>query len=197
MSVFPDQGINRAGLAAAMPRRTDPRDEPMCTPEPFGVCSIMSLTYTMYMWDSRGGTLSTAVADYDSVASARSKFKDMLDRSEHGHVVTIRRGNSISVLTSAERLRDYFAKTVSPRTKVFQEGGRWVVLLERRPFVSEGTTVDEALIDLVASLREYAEDWDARLSGAPNHEQNWALVQLVNLSSDGELLEWIEQGGDS
>lgn len=65
-----------------------------------------------------------------------------------------------------------------------------------RPFVSEGATVDDALADLLESLREYAEDWDTRLQHAPNHQDNWALVQLVKLSSEEELLEWFERGGE-
>lgn len=140
--------------------------------------------------------MTTLVADYESVATARSDFKTVLDRSERGHTVTVRRGGVLSAVTSAERLRAYFAKTCSPRTKVFHEDGRWVALLEGRPFVSEGATVDDAIDDLLVSLREYAEDWEDRLQGAPNHEHNWALVQLITLSSDDELRHWIERGDE-
>ncbi|UXW86488.1 hypothetical protein NFX31_02815 [Microbacterium azadirachtae] len=74
--------------------------------------------------------------------------------------------------------------------------GRIIALMSGRPFVSEGATVDDALSDLVLSLREYAEDWEARLQQAPNHRDNWSLVQLVKLSSDAQLLEWFERGGE-
>lgn len=140
--------------------------------------------------------MSIAHVDYDSVTEARKDLRSVLDASERGKAVTINRNASISAVVPAERLRSYFFKTVSPRAKIFSEDGRWVVLLEDRPFVSEGLTVDDAVADLVLSLREYAEDWDARLRLAPNHEQNWALVQLVNLSSDAELVKWLEQGGE-
>ncbi|WP_220387441.1 hypothetical protein [Microbacterium azadirachtae] len=76
------------------------------------------------------------------------------------------------------------------------EHGRIIALMSGRPFVSEGATVDDALSDLVLSLREYAEDWEARLQQAPNHRDNWSLVQLVKLSSDAQLLEWFERGGE-
>lgn len=41
------------------------------------------------------------------------------------------------------------------------------------------------------SLREYAEDWQARLLNAPNQQDNWGLVQLVSLSDDEQLKEWL------
>lgn len=32
-------------------------------------------------------------------------------------------------------------------------------------------------------LREYAEDWQGRLFDAPDHRENWGLVQLISLSA--------------
>ena len=68
--------------------------------------------------------------------------------------------------------------------------------MDGRPVVSEGTDVDGALAELALSLREYAKDWDDRLERAPNHADNWALVQLIKLSTDEQLLEWLERGGE-
>lgn len=137
-----------------------------------------------------------AVASYPSFSSARSHLKEVLDLARAGRTVTIARGGDVSAVVSAEKLREYFFETVSPRMQVSHEDGRVVTLMESRPFVSEGLTVDEALGDMVDSLREYAEDWGDHLSEAPNHSGNWALVQLVNLSSDSQLLEWFERGGE-
>ena len=41
------------------------------------------------------------------------------------------------------------------------------------------------------SLREYAEDWQLRLLNAPNHRDNWGLVQLISLSDDEQLRDWL------
>ena len=49
----------------------------------------------------------------------------------------------------------------------------------------------EALADYVDALREYAQDWEDHLHAAPNHRMNWALVQLVDLSTDGQLTTWL------
>lgn len=87
-------------------------------------------------------------------------------------------------------LRDY-CRSVAPPAELTDDDGRWVASIPGTPFVSEGTTIDGALEDLIDSLREYAEDWEERLQHAPNHQGTWALVQLVELSSDAELREWL------
>lgn len=138
----------------------------------------------------------SALVDYPTYSSARTHFKDVLDASESGRSVTVSRDGQVSVVMRAERLRTFFFRTVSPQVELAHEDGRVVALMSGRPFVSEGATVDEALADLVESLREYAEDWEARLQHAPNHRDNWALVQLIKLSSDEELLDWFERGGE-
>ena len=59
------------------------------------------------------------------------------------------------------------------------------------PLLAEGDSVSDAVDDAVAVLREYAEDWVDHLGSAPNHADNWGLVQLVSLSSDEQLREWL------
>ena len=137
-----------------------------------------------------------AAVDYPSFTSARNHLKAVLDATEQGRSITIARDDQVSVVLPADRLRGFFVHTVSPRVEVTSEDGRVIALMPGRPFVSEGASVDDALADLAVSLREYAEDWEARLQQAPNHRDNWALVQLVKLSSDAELLEWFERGGE-
>jgi hypothetical protein len=135
-------------------------------------------------------------ADYPTYSRARIHFKDMLDATADGRTVTVARDGQLSAMLPVERLRDYFFRTVSPRVSVFREGGRVVALMEGRPFVSEGADVEGALDDLLLTLREYAEDWNARLRHAPNHQASWGLVQLITLSTDDELRDWLERGGE-
>ncbi|WP_022894572.1 prevent-host-death protein [Agromyces subbeticus] len=135
-------------------------------------------------------------ADYGSFTDARTHLKDVLDATEQGRTVTVRRDDHLSAVVPVERLRGFFFRTVSPRVKVYREEGRTVALMESRPFASEGEDVASALADLAVPLREYAADWEDRLQHAPNHANNWALVQLIKLSSDEQLLEWLERGGE-
>ena len=136
------------------------------------------------------------VADYKSFTDARSHLKEVFDATARGRTVTVQRDGQLSAVMPVDRLRTYFSRTVSPRVRVTREGDRTIALMDGRPFVSEGADVDGALADLALSLREYAEDWDDRLEHAPNHAGNWALVQLIKLSTDEQLLEWLEGGGE-
>jgi hypothetical protein len=138
----------------------------------------------------------SAVVDYPTYSSARSHFKDILDATERGGSVTVSRDGQVSVVLQADRLRSFFSRAVSPRVELAREDDRVIALMSGRPFVSEGASVDAALADLIESLREYAEDWETRLQHAPNHRDNWALVQLIKLSSDEELVEWFERDGE-
>lgn len=141
--------------------------------------------------------MTLMVPDYDSMASARKSLGAVLDDAHRGHAVTIRRKNETAAVVTASKLRRYLASTQKARAEVLQEEGRWVVLLRGRPFVSEGLTVDDAIDDLITSLREYAEDWADRLRTAPNHEGNWPFVNLITLSTDAELRSWISGDGGS
>lgn len=48
--------------------------------------------------------------------------------------------------------------------------------------------------DLLDALLEYAQDWNARLLLAPNHRDNWDVVELVHLAGDDRLRAWILGG---
>ncbi|SEB56043.1 Antitoxin of toxin-antitoxin, RelE / RelB, TA system [Paramicrobacterium humi] len=136
------------------------------------------------------------VADYPNYTQARTHLKDVFDDAKRGRTVTLQRDNDVVAVTAVDRLRDYFARTVSSRVSVTREDGIVIATMEGRPFASEGATITDALDELVEALREYAEDWDERLQYAPNHRDAWGLVQLVRLSSDEQLKDWMSAGGE-
>jgi hypothetical protein len=61
------------------------------------------------------------------------------------------------------------------------------------PIAAEGVTLNEATADLIEALREYAEDWEDHLQAAPNHAGNWALVQIIDASTDEQLAQWLTE----
>jgi predicted RNase H-like HicB family nuclease len=81
---------------------------------------------------------------------------------------------------------------VPSRAKVVAEGGGWSVFIPGLPLAADGNTLDEAITDMVETLREYSDDWQDRLLNAPNHRENWGLVQLIELSTDDELRAWLQ-----
>lgn len=137
---------------------------------------------------------STAPTHYDSFTEARKSLKHILDSAEDGAVVSIERGDRVTVVTDRDRLRDLLIRAVPSTARVIAEADAWVIVIPDSPFAAEGQTLDDALDDLIENLREYASEWPQQFASAPNHAGNWALVQLVNLSTDEALREWLTSG---
>jgi len=132
----------------------------------------------------------TALA-FDSYSEGRAHFKELLDAAESGRPALVRRDGSPSAVVDAERLRTLLADSLAVHPSVVAEAGGWSVFISGVPVAAEGASFEEALEEMVEALREYAEDWQDHLLNAPNHRDNWALVQLVSLSQDDQLKKWL------
>lgn len=152
------------------------------------------MKYAVYIGRDRLGWegLAMSAVHYDSSSAARANFKELLDAAGRGQVATVRRDSGTAAVLDAERLRHFLAAVVPARAKVVAETGGWSVFIPGLPVAADGDTLDSAVADMIEALREYAYDWQERLLNAPNHRDNWGLVQLVELSSDDELREWIQ-----
>src|SRR5215475_2228092 len=135
-----------------------------------------------------------AAVHYDSYSEARAHLKDLLDAAERGRVATVRRDSASAAVLDAARLRHFLASVVPSRAQVVAEAGGWSVFIPGLPVAADGPTFDEAIDEMVQALREYAQDWQDRLLDAPNHKDNWGLVQLIGLSDDAQLREWLTGG---
>jgi predicted RNase H-like HicB family nuclease len=128
---------------------------------------------------------------YDSYTDARNNLKNLLDAAESGQVATVRRELATTAVLDAARLRHFLASVVPSRAQVVQEAGGWSVFIPGLPIAADGATFGDAITEMVEALREYAQDWQDRLLHAPNHRENWGLVQLISLSDDEQLREWL------
>jgi predicted RNase H-like HicB family nuclease len=131
---------------------------------------------------------------YGSYSQARSHLKDLLDAAERGVPATVLREGSVVAVVDAERLRAGLARLCRP-AEVVAEAGGWSVFIPGVPVAADGATLDEALDEMVDALREYAIDWQDHLREAGNHRESWALVQLIALSSDAQLRDWLASRG--
>lgn len=131
------------------------------------------------------------VMHYESYTAARYHFKDLLDSAAAGRPTTVRRESGRAAVVDAERLRYALSRLVTSRAEVVAEAGGWSSFIPGLPIAADGATFDDAIDSLVEALREYADDWVDHLRLAPNHHENWGLVQLVSLSDDGQLLDWL------
>jgi predicted RNase H-like HicB family nuclease len=130
---------------------------------------------------------------FDSVAEGRAHLKELLDAAARGIPAGVRRDREGFAVVGADRLRRYLAG-VSHGAEVVAEADGWSVFIPGVPVAADGVTLAEAIAEMVDALREYAADWIDHLSIAPNHADNWGIVQLVVLSSDDELVDWISAG---
>ncbi|WP_007025458.1 prevent-host-death protein [Saccharomonospora iraqiensis] len=131
---------------------------------------------------------------YDSYTDARAHLKDLLDAAESGRVATIRRDASSVAVVDVGRLRDFLVSLVPSHAQVVAEGGGWSVFIPGLPVAADGTSFDDAITEMIDALREYAEDWHSELLNAENHRDNWGLVQLISLSDDEQLRQWLVGG---
>ncbi|MGV9377544.1 prevent-host-death protein [Nonomuraea sp. NPDC003707] len=106
-------------------------------------------------------------------------------------MATVRRESATTALVDVDRLRHHLAAFTPSRAQTVPEDGGWSIFIPGLPLAADGRTFDEAVIEMVDALREYAEDWQDRLLDAPDHRENWGLVQLISLSDDDQLREWL------
>ena len=133
---------------------------------------------------------------YLSYTDTRSHLREVLDTAEAGLPIGIRRHDKLVALIESGRLREILMDSRRLRQpEAVAEAGGWSVFLPGTPVAADGTDLDEAVDEFVTALREYAEDWQARLRFAPNHRHHWPLVQLVSLASDDDLSEWARGDG--
>ena len=136
--------------------------------------------------------MSVTSAHYSTLREGRTHLKDVLDAAEEGRPASVTRDRRRVAAVDADRLA-YFLSQVRPaNAKVVAENDGWSIFIPGLPLAADGNTLEEALDDMVLALRDYAEAWSERLRLAPNHEQNWGLVQIIEFSSDAQLKTWLQ-----
>ena len=131
---------------------------------------------------------------FASYSQARRQLRDVLDAARSGVVTTVDRDDERYVVVSAARQREDLAALRPANAAVVSEGGGWAVILPGVPIHGDGETFDDAVDDALDALREYAGDWNDRLHTAPNHRRHRLLVELVELSDDDQLRDWLLGG---
>ncbi len=128
---------------------------------------------------------------YLSYTDTRSHLREVLDTAEAGLPIGIRRHDKFVALIESGRLREILMDSRRlRRPEAVAEAGGWSVFLPGTPIAADGTDLDEAVDEFIYAVREYADDWLARLRFAPNHQHHWPLVLLVSLASDADIAEW-------
>lgn len=137
--------------------------------------------------------MATATVNYSSVREARDHFKDLLDAADEGRPATVTRDERRVAAVDADRLVHFLTRLHPSGVQAVADGDGdgWSLFLPGAPVAADGATIEEAVEEMVDALRDYAEAWTERLRLAPNHEDNWGLVQVVTLASDDQLRNWL------
>lgn len=128
---------------------------------------------------------------FGSYSLARRHLKDVLDSALDGRITTVRRDSEQYLVISAELQRALLAKLIPSNAQVVSEGGGWAVLIPGLPVHGDAPEFNDAVGDAVEALREYADDWNERLHTAPNHADNRGIVELIEVSNDDQLRDWL------
>jgi predicted RNase H-like HicB family nuclease len=129
--------------------------------------------------------------EYRSAREAREHFKDILDAADDGRPATVTRDARRVAAVDADRLVHFLTRVRPSGAEVVAENDGWSLFIPGLPVAADGATLDEAVEEMIDALRDYAEEWADHLRLAPNHAENWGLVQMVALSSDEQLRDWL------
>jgi len=132
-----------------------------------------------------------AVRHFPSYSEARANLRGVLDAANSGVVTTLERDHTRFAVVDGELLRSQLTALRPASAVVTAEGGGWSAFLPGLPVSGEGEDLDAAIDDLIDALRDYAADWNDRLHIASNHQDNWSLAALVELSTDEQLRDWL------
>lgn len=135
--------------------------------------------------------MPTAAVNFGSAREARERFKDLLDAADEGRPATVIRDDRRVAAVDADRLVHFLTRLRPSGVRAVADGDGWSLFLPGVPVAADGNTIEEAVEEMVDALRNYAEAWTERLRLAPNHEANWGLVQIITLSSDDQLRDWL------
>lgn len=133
----------------------------------------------------------SAQVEYRSAREAREHFKDILDAADDGRPATVTRDERRVAAVDADRLVHFLTRIRPSGAEVVAENGGWSLFIPGLPVAAVGATLDEAAEEMIEALRDYAEEWADHLRLAPNHAENWGLVQIIALSSDEQLHSWL------
>lgn len=134
--------------------------------------------------------VETPVTRYDSFSSARERFRDLLDTAGSGRIVSVKRPNGAVAVLPEQYVRELLASRIGSPVRMVFEDGAWAALIAGLPLAAEATSPEDAVDELIVALREYVTDWHDHLGVAPNHADNWPLVEFVGISDDDQLRAW-------
>lgn len=133
----------------------------------------------------------SAGVSFENTRDVRSHLKEWLDAATDGRPAVVKRASTAVAVVDAQRLVKFLTAVRPLNAELVPEAEGWSIVVPGIPVAADGATLDEAVDEMIDALRGYAEAWSDRLRLAPNHEDNWGLVQIIALAEDDQLRGWI------
>lgn len=131
--------------------------------------------------------------EYSKITKARASISEIYSTVEQHLVVGIlREGDAPVAVIRRDDLKAALQalSPLSPQVR-FSKNGTVSMWIEGLPISSQGSSFDEAGEELIVALRDYAQTWVEELKNYPNHKERWGVANLVLLSDDDELREFL------
>lgn len=135
----------------------------------------------------------TELLDYPKISQARAAISEIYSTVERHLVVGIQReGDAPVSVIRRDNLKEALRalSPLNPQVR-FAKNGTVSMWLEGLPISSQGSSFSNAGTELIEALRDYAQTWVEELKNYPNHNERWGLANLVLLSDDSELREFL------
>ncbi len=131
--------------------------------------------------------------EYPKITDARAAISEIYSTAERHLVVRINReGDAPVAVIRNDNLKEALQALcpLDPQVR-FSKNGTVSMWIDGLPVSSQGSSLPEAENELIGALRDYAQTWVEELKNYPNHKDRWGIANLVMLSSDSELSEFL------
>ena len=128
------------------------------------------------------------MTNFATLGDARAHLAALADAGKPAS--DAREGRNVAAVDAA-RLRKALLKLLPAQVTVIHENGAVGIALAEPALAVEGADFDAAVAQMVIALREYATNWTENLRRTPDNDNAWGVVQLVSLSDDTELGDWV------
>jgi len=115
-------------------------------------------------------------------SEARQKMSQIVTQVEKGGLAVIQRRGATVMLATVEEQDALLSGCYSFAPQVHFSPGIVEIWLPELEVHGEGATLSEAEDDLVDAAEEYADEWEDRLSHAPDHDARLGWVRRVQLA---------------
>ncbi len=134
-----------------------------------------------------------AVVVHD-IGSGPEWLSQILSAATEGKAAMLYHDAGRVAVVDAERLRIALAALCPSPVEVVRENDSWTVTVRGLPLTTRGADLDTLIEEVLTALRNASTDLLDSARITPNHYGDWVTGQLIALSDDAQLRDWMIGG---